>query len=202
MLGVGVSQGTMFGVGAVYARNAGMGLSDVSLFMAVVLFGGLALQWPVGWLSDHFDRRRVLTAVTFLAAAAALVAGLLPIDVRFGLFIAMATFGGMSQPLYSLCIAHTNDYLKPEQIVAASGSLVLVAGVGLSFGPMLTATMMHLHDISGFFWSLAATHAFIGLFALWRMTRRNALPLEDQGQFVAMAPRSSPVAAGLAHETT
>jgi hypothetical protein len=50
---------------------------------------------------------------------------------------------------------------------------------------------------AGFFWWLAAVHAAIGLFALYRMTRRSALPRAEQGSCVAVAPRVSPVAGTL-----
>ena len=86
------------------------------------MLGGMFLQWPIGRVSDAFDRRRVLTCVTFLAALFALAASWFAGHSLLGLFAHTALFGGMSMPMYSLCIADTNDYLEPDQIVPASGT--------------------------------------------------------------------------------
>jgi MFS family permease len=103
----------------------------------------------------------------------------------------------MSVPLYSLCIAYTNDYLDRDQIIQASGTLVLIGGIGAVFGPVTAALAMQNFGPPGFFWWMATIHAAIGGFALYRMTRRSALPLAEQGSYVAMAHRVSPVASAL-----
>jgi MFS family permease len=192
---VGVAQGTFLGMGAVYAKAIGMGVAAVSLFMATGLVGGMLLQWPVGHLSDYFDRRVILTVVTVLAAAAAVTGAVAGAQSTWLLLAAMFLFGGLSFPLYSLCIAHTNDHLQPEQMVAASGTLILAASIGSILGPSLAATLMSVFGPPGFFWTLAAAHAAIGVFALYRMTRRPALPAEEQGAYQAVPPRTTPVAA-------
>src|SRR3546814_6248242 len=84
----------------------------------------------------------------------------------------MFLLGGMSLPMYSLCIAHTNDYLTPKQMVAASGTLMLVGGAGAVLGPIAVSLLMRQMGPGGFFACVAAVHTAIGLFALYRMTRR------------------------------
>jgi MFS family permease len=205
-LGTGMAHGALFGMGAVFAQSTGMSVAQISVFMAVAVLGGVVLQWPVGRLSDRFDRRQVLTTVTFVAAFSAFaatfvsgpLAGVLP---DWSLYVLVALFGGMTLPMYSLTIAHANDHLEPDQMVAASGGLVLAGGIGASFGPVTAASVMSVMGPAGFFWTLGAIHAIIGVFALYRMRRRLALPLEDQGAFVAVPPRASPIAAYLTPES-
>ena len=192
---VGIAHGALIGMGAVYAREIGMGIADVSLFMATALTGGVALQWPVGHLSDIFDRRVVITVVTILAALAALAGALAGEHSTPILLVAVFLFGGLSFPVYSLCIAHSNDHLQPEQMVTASGTLILMAGIGASVGPTLAAALMSVAGPAGFFWCLCAVHAAIGFFALYRMTRRPALPADEQGIYQPMPARSTPMAA-------
>ncbi len=204
-LGTGMAHGALFGMGAVFAQSTGMSVAQISVFMAVAVLGGVVLQWPVGRLSDRFDRRQVLTTVTFVAAFSAFaatfvsgpLAGALP---DWTLYVLVALFGGMTLPMYSLSIAHANDHLEPDQMVAASGGLVLAGGIGASFGPVTAASIMSVMGPAGFFWTLGAIHAIIGVFALYRMRRRLALPLEEQGTFVAVPPRASPIAAYLTPE--
>jgi MFS family permease len=197
MLATGIAQGAFFGMAAVYGREVGFPVREISLFIGFWLFGGVLLQWPIGWLSDAFDRRRVLAAVTLAAAFLALLGPLLVGRSEVGLLAAVALFGGLNLPMYSLCLAHTNDFLAPEQVVAASGTLVLVGGIGAALGPITAATMMSLIGPDGFFWWLAIVHGAIGLFALWRMTRRPARPVTEQGAYVPLSPRATPAAGAM-----
>ncbi|MCG8691615.1 MAG: MFS transporter, partial [Minwuiales bacterium] len=194
---IGTAHGSVFGMGAVYAERAGLNVAEISVFMALYLVGGMVLQWPIGRLSDRFDRRLVLTAVTLVAAAAAIVAVVAPGLHHIALFAVIGLFGGLSLPMYSLCLAHTNDYLEPRQMVAASSSLVMLTGIGACLGPFSVAMIMSLIGAEGFFWWVGGIHAGIGVFAIWRMSRRPSLPAEEQGPFVAVPPRASPLAAAV-----
>lgn len=192
IFGTVMAQGACFGMGAVYAREIGLSLAEVSVFMSLFMIGGIVAQWPIGHLSDIMDRRRVLTVVTLLAATIAVVAAVadIPTWQRFALFF---LYGGMAFPMYSLCIAYVNDYLEPGQMVEASGTLVLIGGIGASFGPLLIAVAMHGMGPSGFFAYLAVVHTAIGLFALYRMTVREAP--SEQGAYVAVARTTGMAAA-------
>ena len=169
----------------------------MALFIAGALFGGLVLQWPIGWLSDRFDRRKVIVAVAWVAAGASLGGSAGGIDSYAVLIVSTALLGGMSMPLYSLCGAHTNDHLTPRQIVAASATLVLVGGLGLVLGPVLAAGLMHLAGPSGLFWLLSAVHAGIGGYGLYRMVRREPVPLDDQRSYEPVSLRTSPIVQAL-----
>ena len=198
-IAIGMTQGAVFTMGAVYAVEAGFSRAQVSLFMSAVIIGGIVLQWPIGWLSDKFDRRRVLTGVTFLAALTAL--SLMPMtEAGTPFYLLAGLFGGLCLPMYSLCVAYINDHLEPEQMVAASSSIVFIGGVGAILGPSTIASMMSVVGAGGFFGYLAIVHALIGVYALYRMTRRRAKPLEEQGHYVPMSSRISQVAMVLAQE--
>jgi MFS family permease len=197
----GLSNGVIFGMGAVYANARGMSNAEISLFMGLVLLGGMLLQWPVGRISDLLDRRKVIIGVTALAAFLALIAGSFPDMPLWSLLVLTFLLGGMSLPMYSLCGSHLNDFLEPKQMVAASSAYVLVSGLGAILGPTSASLAMHLAGPEGFFLLLGLVNCFIALFALWRMTRRASMSLEDQGTFVSMPPRGSPVAATLNPET-
>ncbi len=180
-MATGLAHGVLFSMGAVYGGKIGLSVAGISLFMGMAIGGGIIFQWPIGRLSDRFDRRRVLTIVSFLAAIFAIaVLPLAALSIEL-LFVLTLLFGGMSLPIYSLCIAHTHDHLAPAQMVAASGTLVMVGGIGASFGPTLAAGAMALIGPDGFYLTLGAVHAALGFFALYRMSRREATPLDEQG---------------------
>lgn len=189
--GVGILQGGSVSMGAVYAGLLGYSVSEISLFMMALLVGSVCFQWTIGKLSDRYDRRLVLMVVTFLAAGAAILANLVAMSFN-GLLAATFLFGGMMFPMYSLSIAYANDHLAPEQMVGASGTLVLVGGAGAFLGPTLVAAMIDLAGPPGFFWGLALIHVLIGAFILYRMTQRPALPADEQGSY-GVLPRTTAV---------
>ena len=190
---IGIAHSALYAMGPVFATEIGLDVERVALFIAVALFGGLVLQWPIGWLSDRFDRRRVIVAIAWVAATASMVAGVGGIDSYAVLIAATALLGGMSMPLYSLCGAHTNDHLTPRQIVAASATLVLVGGIGLTVGPLFAALLMQAAGPQGIFWLLTLMHACIGAYGLFRMMRREPVPLDEQRTYDPVSFRTSPI---------
>ena len=190
---IGIAHSALYSMGPVYGTKIGLAVDRISLFIAVALFGGLILQWPIGWLSDRFDRRRVIVAVAWIATGAAVGAGVGGLESYAVLIASTALLGGMSMPLYSLCGAHTNDHLTPRQIVAASATLVLVGGLGLTMGPLLAAVLMYLAGPGGLFWLIAVVHGCIGAYGLFRMVRRDPVPLDEQRTYDPVSLRTSPI---------
>ena len=181
MFSVGLVTATFFALGPVYAQRIGLNIRDTSYFMTAAVLGTVLLQGPIGALSDRFDRRRILTMVmilTSISALACIPAEQVSIEA---LFLAIAVFGGLAFPLYSVCIAYTNDHLNPNQMIAASGALVLVGGLGAIVGPVLFAMIMDKFGTQALFWSIAVIHALTGLFAIYRMIRSAPVPLDKQG---------------------
>jgi MFS family permease len=156
MFAVGLVTATFFALGPVYAQRMGLDIREISYFMAAAVVGTVLLQGPIGALSDYFDRRKVLTLVTVLTSIAALVCIPAAQVSDTVLFLSVALFGGLAFPLYSVCIAYTNDHLNPNQMIAASGALVLTSGLGAVTGPVLIAIIMDTYGNQALFWSIAA----------------------------------------------
>ncbi|MBU1254219.1 MAG: MFS transporter [Alphaproteobacteria bacterium] len=192
---IGLMLGAFYGLGAVYARRIGLEMSQIALFMSVVIAGGVALQWPVGWLSDRFDRRTVIVATllgaTGVCAGLAWIAGPGPLLLVLG-----AVFGGLSFALYPLCVAHTNDHLSAEQRVSASGGLVLTYSIGAAVGPTAGSGVMMAAGVGGLFLFIGACALLTLVFAIWRQLRREPVPSELQQPYQIL-PRTTPAAAEL-----
>jgi MFS family permease len=183
--GVGLAHSAFFGMGAVYAKSTGLSVSQVAYFMTAAIIGGVAAQWPVGHLSDRVDRRSIIVVASLLAAAASLAAVLLPAGHPWALLGLVCVLGAATLPLYSLVVAHTNDFLKPAEMVGASSSLMLTFGLGAVAGPAIAGAAMTAIGPVGFFVYLVAAHAVIALIALYRMTRRAAPPTQAACQPVS-----------------
>jgi len=194
VLVTGMSIGTIYGMGAVFATDIGMSVKEVSFFMGTLILGGFLFQYPLGWLSDRIGRRKVIVycciggAITSFFAMSFTGEGI-------ALFVVVATVGGLSMPLYSLCTAHTNDYLTSTQMVAASGTLVLLSSTGAAFGSLITAFAMDFFNPHAFYGSIGIMLATVALFALWRTTQRADVDSEDRGDFVVLT--ASPLSASL-----
>ena len=197
----GVIHGGLFGMGAIYARKIGLEVGQVAWFMALAMIGALFSQWPLGWLSDRFDRRRVMLGAALVGALApaAAAAGLVEPSGNAA-FAMMFVVGAAALPLYSLTVSHVNDYLTPRQMVGASGTLVFVSGCGLITGPLAVALALEAIGPPGFLLILIGVHAVLAAFIVFRMGRRAAKPVEEQAGYVPAGTRGSTVLLELAAE--
>jgi len=200
MVFVGIITSMIFGMGAVYGRAIGLNDSQVGYFMTAVTLGTLVLQYPVGRLSDQFDRRAVILGATLIAAVAVAAAGLFSADQFIFILLMMMIFGGLLFSLYSLFIAHANDYLTPSQMVAMSSGLLMINGAGAVFGSPLAATVIDIIGFKGFMPTMAVFLLILAGFVIYRMNMRSAVPAEAQGSFVAIPDASSGVAVNLSPE--
>ncbi len=190
---VGLAHGALMGMGAFYATRAGLSPSRVALFMGAPMAGGVVFQWPIGALSDRFPRRAVMLVVAIAATATSAL--LLAVDDGgFAAIIAMVALGGLSFPLYSLGIAYTYDWIRPEQALGASAALVTMNGIGATFGPLVAAGLILGLGTRMFFLSLVLAHGVIAVYLTWRVAFRDALPRSRQGSFIAVPSRASAMA--------
>ncbi len=190
----GVMLGALYGLGAVYARRIGLSVAETASFMSFVIVGGVALQWPLGRLSDLFERRKIVVAtIAGCVAVTALLSFLAP---GLPLFILAALFGGLSFALYPLSVAHTNDHLAAGERIAAAGGLVLIYSLGAVVGPLIAGAAMRLIGPSGLFLSICGCAGAALLFAFWRQIARAPVPAPAQRPYRVL-PRTTPVAATL-----
>ena len=182
----GVIVGSMFGMGPIYAQDLGMDTRRISLFMGIAVVAGLFTQVPVGHLSDRFDRRAVIAAVTIgsgLVALALIFQHRLPYVPTY---VWIALYGGFTATLYPLCVAYANDYLEPGQVVAASSSLVFAFGVGAAAGPTIAASAMRISGPGGLFLLSCCICLMYTLFIAHRMRVRHWAPVVAKDPYVPM----------------
>lgn len=192
----GLILGSIYGLAPLYASGLGFGLSDTATFMSAIIFGGVLLQWPLGRLSDVYDRRLVIVGT--MAAGAVISFVMLPIPALgfVPLLLTAALYGGIGFALYPLCVAHTNDHLEREERVGASGGLVLTYSAGATVGPPVAAGVMSAIGPSGLFVFSGVIGVASIAFAVWRLRARPSVPADQQMKFQTL-PRTTPVAAPL-----
>ena len=184
---------------AVYAMQAGFSLGQVSSFVAAIYIGAVAFQLPIGWLSDHIDRRKVIFGVAGMGSLACLV-GISLSNTYLPVLAVAFVAGGAANPLYSLLIAHTNDYLQPEDMASSSGGLLFINGIGAVGGPLIAGWLMGGIGPRGYWLMQAVLMGGVAAYALWRMTRRASVPASDTSSYVAIMPTASAVVGEMAQE--
>jgi len=186
MFCTGIIHSALFSLGAVYAAAMNFTIFEISLLLFVVtVFGGI-FQWPIGYYSDKSDRRIIIIFCTFFAALFCslaifssgaslenmyLASGLGADKIMF--FIYVGLYAGMAIPLFTLNLAYVNDYIPKEKFVAAGGGMQIIFGMGAMTGPLLCSLVMNKFGTNGFFMHLLFFHLFIGIFGLYRITKRS-----------------------------
>jgi len=187
-----------FGMAPVFGTSADLSLPQISIFVAAFYVGAMVFQFPVGWLSDRMDRRVLIvvtSAIGFIAAVTAIFG-----ENIFIILLGSAFFiGGMSNPLYSLLIAYTNDFLEPDDMASASGGLLFLNGLGAISGPLFTGYLMTEIGPIGFFVILAALLAVLTVYGFYRMTQRGISDV-DTSSYATVLPTTSAVAVEIAQE--
>lgn len=184
----GVSMGSFFAMGAVYAVQSGLEVGGVSLLMGVTVLAGLALQWPIGRLSDFYDRLGVLLVLQAVMAGVALLIALTGAWHLYWLLVLAALFGGVGATLYPIAVAHVNDHTDPAELVATSSTLIKAYGVGAVTGPVGAAMLMGLLGAPGLFLFVAFVCG-LGAVALLLRGRRGEADPDDKRPFISI-PRS------------
>jgi len=184
----GLSHGAVFGFGAVYAVAKGFDVFNISLFMLIITIFGALFQWPIGSLSDRFDRRILLIGVTLIASVLSIFIVATSYLSLILFFIVVAFYSGMCLPMYSLVVAHINDFIQPDEIVGVSATVQSIVGIGAIIGPISASLFMNIIGADGFFVFLFFTHLILGLFGIYRMSKR-AKPDDLKSQYVPL-PRN------------
>ncbi|MEH6593566.1 MAG: MFS transporter [Halioglobus sp.] len=184
-IAAGVTYSAVFNLLPLFASDYGITGLQLSIYMGTVITGAFVLQFPVGYLSDRFDRRTVLLVLLAVAAICALLVTWLASASMFILmYITTAVCCGIIGCIYPLSISETFDRLKQGEMLAAMSSLILVFSFGGVIGPYTASVVMDLIGNAALFYFLVGIMLLLAMFVVYRMNVREALALEDQELFV------------------
>ena len=194
MFCTGIIHSALFTLGAVYASSMNFTIFEVSLFLFLIAVSGGIFQWPIGYYSDKTDRRIIIIFCTFISAlfcvllitASGTSLQNMYLATSIGVnkimfFSYIVLYAGMAVPLFTLNLAYVNDYIPKEKFVSAGGGMQIIFGVGAMTGPMICSLLMNKYGTNGFFVHLLTFHLVIGVFGLYRITKR---PYKDNPESV------------------
>ena len=183
----------IFTLGAVYGSLMNFSILEISLYLFLITISGAIFQWPIGYLSDRFDRRIILIITTLLGSVLTILC-FFSVSVspdfinlssnwktliqhisnhRMLFYIFISLYAGMCLPLFSLNLAYINDFLPKEKFVSAGAGMQIIFGLSAMSAPILCSFFMKLFGPNGMFIFLFIFQTLIGLFGIYRMTRRS-----------------------------
>lgn len=197
VLGAGLIVGSFYGLAPLYAARQGLSTEQVGLFMGCCIFAGLLVQWPLGWLSDRYDRAVLIRSVSIGLAVVSLPLALLPSVPLELLFAAGFIVSLLQFCLYPLAVAFSNDHVESERRVSLTAMLLVTYGVGASIGPLVAGVLMKALGAQ----MLYAFFTFFALVLVWRIRPKAVTGLHQVQDaplgHVAMPAAGSPLSAAL-----
>ena len=188
----GLVSASFYSLVPAWMQDEGIARETIATFMLFAVLGGLAFQVPIGRLSDQFDRRIVLSMLSLGFAVTAIALVNLP-HSRAVILSAAALLGGFMSTLYPICVANAHDQMPADQVVAVSGQLILVSGLGSILGPLIGTSVMARFGIDGLFYFMAAAGLLLALLAIARQLV-TASPTHQERTFDILAPQATPLA--------
>ncbi len=190
-IAIGMTSASFRLVGPIYAQDIGLSIASVATFMSAGIIGGAVLQYPLGWWSDHYDRRWALIAATTGAALAGLFISYGAGNSQTLNYIGIFCFGAFTMPLYSLSAAHANDRATKDDYVAVSSGLIFLFSVGAMIGPTVGSLLIEYVDAKALFTFTSAVHGSLVLITLWRMRTTESVPVEGRSRFTGLLRTSA-----------
>lgn len=172
---VGLTNASFRMVAPVYAAKSGLNQSEIAIFLALAIVGGLVAQLPAGLIADRVNRRSALMGFSILSiGACACIAfpGLPPIGSIPFVYIASFFFGFATLPIYSICASHASDFAEPDEMLALSASLIFFYAVGAVVSPTFAGYLMDTYGPSSMFALIMAGHILLLGYTLWRSLQR------------------------------
>ncbi len=197
---IGMTNSSFRLVGPLFASRLGLDTANVAYFMSMGIIGGAVLQYPLGWMSDQFGRRKILVGTTFGATMAGLFLSLFASSDQTALLAGAFAFGAFSLPLYSLSAAHANDRAGEGQYVLLASGLMFFFSLGATVGPTVAASVMARFGTSAFFTYISIIHGSFVIATLWRMFV-SASPSQEARSKFTMLLRTSPALFKMARKT-
>ncbi len=141
----------------VWAFRAGYSETMAQLVVAAGAFGVIALQLPISWLGDHFDRYKLLMACALVALIGPVLMYLAATTHSPLIYVIFFFYVGVTEGLYILAMALIGQRFSATNMTAANATLVTFYGLGSLLSPMLVGGLMQQINPHG---------AMIGLFII------------------------------------
>jgi len=197
----GLAIGSFYSLAPVFARQIGMDIPRIALFMSIAVIAGAMGQAPLGLISDRVDRRKIIVFACLLSAVGGTCMAVFGSHPGPAIFMLLVFFGASAFPIYSLSVALANDYASADAYVETASGLLLIYATGAVIGPLAASLLMDLAGARGLFLFTAGSHAVMAIFAIHTMRWRAPAVEEERTRFTEAVLSAHTVAPFDASET-
>jgi MFS family permease len=198
---IGMVYSALFGLMGVFGAKIGLSIFQISILVFVNMFVGAIFQYPVGKISDKYDRRSILFSLNLIAIASLVFIYLLG-SLSFNLLLVfIGIHSAVSLPYYAVIISHMNDFLEKDEIVSGSSTLTLVNALGMVMGPMLASGFMAYFGAYGYFLYMIVIYCLVAPYNFFRIRVGRTSNIYEENTPSMIVPRTaSPVGMQLASD--
>jgi MFS family permease len=190
---LGMTNSPMNNLIAIYGVEVGLEVAGAVMLSAALQVGALSMQWPMGWASDKRDRRKVMIFGMLMMAMFSAIIAFMPTMPLWAYIILVGVVGGFAMSIYPILLAHAGDYVTPRQMVPLCATLMLAFAMGMAVGPISGAFAMDILGPGGLFIHTIFFSLVFVSFALYRMAKRDSVPLDHRSAFVNMPASSTAI---------
>ena len=143
----------IFGLLPVYGVRSGFSVTMAATQLTVIAAGNILLQYPVGWLADKTEPRRVL----MLCAVVGVLGGVLLPSLKDSVFMWPLLFiwGGTITGMYTVSLTMLGQTYTGLALASANAALILAYNLGAMSGPPLLGQAMDMMNPNGLVYGLA-----------------------------------------------
>ena len=181
----------------IYAAANDFSKNNIALLMFCMQFGMIAIQIPLGALSDRIDRRKVILLSAFIVIIFTSAATQLNTTELIWIILIFGVCSGATESIFSIATAHANDRAEPQYYVSLSSTLLITWSISGVIMPAMTTLLMPYTGVNTFLWLSVALAGFYLVFVIHRMTMKQPVPEEEQTSYQtvsAQAPLTSELA--------
>jgi MFS family permease len=188
---IGLIYSALFGLMGVFGAKIGLSVFQISIMFFVNTFIGAVFQYPVGKISDKFDRRTILFVLNIIAIASLIFAFMFGPSSFYILLIFIAIHSAVSLPYYAVVISHMNDFLEKEEIISGSSTLTLVNALGMVMGPLLASLFMAYFGAYGYFIYMIVIYCLVAPYNFARIRVGRTSDIYDDNTPSMIVPRTT-----------
>lgn len=183
----GILMGCIYGIFPITLQEWQHPLSEISTVMAIVIIGGMLLQYPIGRLADHYERRKILITLILSCLLCTLLGLWCHYKNWFILFLLVTLiWGGLIFTIYPVSINLACDRVQHHNLLSTTGGLMISYSIGASIGPFLGAAFMHLFGAPGFYILFVTVLCYLTYFVLTHIKKRPPVAIEHQKTYIGL----------------
>lgn len=165
---------------------------QITVVVSILLSGNLVFQYPVGYLSDYYNRFYVILLLCIIGIIGCVMAIFAHKDYSFFHFISVFIVGGVVFSLYPISISVTCDQVSSDDITKMLQGVLLVYALGSVLGPLTAPPLIKAIGPQGLY---IANIIPISLFGLYTLFSLNTTKTDTHNIYPhTIMPTTTPVA--------